>query len=508
MGSNYRKPNRENLKDEKSLTRYLSDGMTSSSGPMRTSASLSDGPQYVTNIFDYNTIISETVNSNDLLQIVNQVTSRGIMSNPALKFFSAYSKNGIAGIGVTGGGEMGGTTSGLPSAGGSTDYASVQVILDTYNAGGDPVEDRTMSEEQKTRALVALEAAKAAGFAGNQLVVIGSIAGRESDWAPTAYNGNADTGDKSYGLWQINMINALGPYRRELFGIATDEELFEPEKAAVAAKKLYDINLSKGEFYDWGPYNGLTPLFSKAKDYVSQIYDIALTNRLITNTQTTTSGTSVGSSSPGSAAGGTLVNTIEEIKLAGQILLGHPNCWMKQSGEFVQLLTSGLSDPSGSKYPYASIRDSAGNCFLFPSLLNLLFKIMCAGFVISSYSNSLRNTTKTNGTPSYHNYGGGIDIFGIGKDTQNGNVYPQAPTVNSQRPIYDELFNLMASWGPDAKPREVGAPWEAYYGANGYFKVYIDPNPTHLHLGFAPEQVGQLCPELKGQTATSNNGPI
>jgi len=62
-----------------------------------------------------------------------------------------------------------------------------------------------------------------------------AVALAESSGNPKAHNGNAKTGDNSYGLWQINMIGSMGPARRRQFDIANNEALFDPQKNADAA---------------------------------------------------------------------------------------------------------------------------------------------------------------------------------------------------------------------------------------------------------------------------------
>ena len=74
-----------------------------------------------------------------------------------------------------------------------------------------------------------------AGFRGETLAVMTAVAMRESRGNPRAHNRNARTGDDSYGLWQINMIGALGPARRASFGITSNEQLFDPATNARAA---------------------------------------------------------------------------------------------------------------------------------------------------------------------------------------------------------------------------------------------------------------------------------
>ena len=51
----------------------------------------------------------------------------------------------------------------------------------------------------------------AVGFEGKALRIAWAIAKKESNGRPLAFNGNAKTGDSSYGVYQINMIGDLGP---------------------------------------------------------------------------------------------------------------------------------------------------------------------------------------------------------------------------------------------------------------------------------------------------------
>lgn len=86
---------------------------------------------------------------------------------------------------------------------------------------------------------VAYEALQA-GFQGDDAVIAVAVAMVESGGNINALNDNPATGDLSYGLWQINMIGALGPERRKLFGIANNEQLFGSAVNAKAAKILRD----------------------------------------------------------------------------------------------------------------------------------------------------------------------------------------------------------------------------------------------------------------------------
>lgn len=103
-----------------------------------------------------------------------------------------------------------------------------------------------------------------AGFRGEDLVKALAISHRESGgWNSNALNPNSKTGDLSYGLFQINMIGDLGPYRRQLFGIDENEDLYDPVTNAKAAFKLYQYRKKEGKdpFYDWGGYKGKEATF-------------------------------------------------------------------------------------------------------------------------------------------------------------------------------------------------------------------------------------------------------
>jgi len=91
------------------------------------------------------------------------------------------------------------------------------------------------------------------GFKGNDLIVAWAVAKKESNGRPLAFNGNHKTGDSSYGMFQINMIDTLGPDRRTKFDLDSNAELFNPVKNAEIA--YYMTN--GGE--DWSSWKGITP---------------------------------------------------------------------------------------------------------------------------------------------------------------------------------------------------------------------------------------------------------
>lgn len=100
---------------------------------------------------------------------------------------------------------------------------------------------------------------KTVGFEGLGLKQAWSIAKRESNGRPLAYNGNRNTGDNSYGLFQINMIGNLGPERLEKFDLESNKELFDP---VTNAEITY--HMTKGGS-DWSSWKGMTP---RAKEFL------------------------------------------------------------------------------------------------------------------------------------------------------------------------------------------------------------------------------------------------
>lgn len=90
-----------------------------------------------------------------------------------------------------------------------------------------------------------------AGWRGKDAQTAVAIARAESsfDTMETNFAGR----DHSYGLWQINMKDDLGPARRKQFGIASNEALFDPVQNARAAFAIYKA--AGNRFTDWSTYN-------------------------------------------------------------------------------------------------------------------------------------------------------------------------------------------------------------------------------------------------------------
>ena len=98
----------------------------------------------------------------------------------------------------------------------------------------------------------------AVGFEGKALRTAWAIANRESSGRPLAYNGNRNTGDSSYGIFQINMLGNLGVARKEKFNLRSNVLLFDP---VINAEITY--YMTKGGT-DWSAWKGLTP---RAKEF-------------------------------------------------------------------------------------------------------------------------------------------------------------------------------------------------------------------------------------------------
>jgi hypothetical protein len=96
------------------------------------------------------------------------------------------------------------------------------------------------------------------GFEGKALKTAWAIAMRESHGRPMSYNGNRNTGDSSYGIFQINMLGSLGKDRKEKFNLKSNVLLFDPTINAEIAYYMTDGGKN------WSAWKGLTP---KAKEY-------------------------------------------------------------------------------------------------------------------------------------------------------------------------------------------------------------------------------------------------
>ena len=130
----------------------------------------------------------------------------------------------------------------------TTDNASKEVFLVSKAKKLESFENKVSLTDLELKELLSL-----VGFKGQDLVVAWAVAKKESNGRPLAFNGNYKTGDSSYGMFQINMIDNLGPDRRTKFDLESNAELFNPVKNAEIA--YYMTN--GGE--DWSSWKGITP---------------------------------------------------------------------------------------------------------------------------------------------------------------------------------------------------------------------------------------------------------
>jgi Lysozyme like domain len=121
-----------------------------------------------------------------------------------------------------------------------SDGGGTSVVPSVTSASGSyPTKAPTASAKvPKGKSAKLLRHLEGAGFKGEGLRKAYAVAMRESGGRPSAYNGNSATGDKSYGLFQINMIGNLGKARMKQLGLSSYEDLLDPTINARAAYQM------------------------------------------------------------------------------------------------------------------------------------------------------------------------------------------------------------------------------------------------------------------------------
>ena len=128
--------------------------------------------------------------------------------------------------------------------------------------------DRFSNETYKHSEMLAASDLKdllwAVGFEGTALKTAWAIARVESNGRPLALNDNTRTGDKSYGIFQINMLGNLGDDRKEKFELVSNKELFDP---VTNAEITYYMTKGGKDWSSWpnsiGKARNLIPEFPK-----------------------------------------------------------------------------------------------------------------------------------------------------------------------------------------------------------------------------------------------------
>ena len=92
---------------------------------------------------------------------------------------------------------------------------------------------------------------RGAGATHDEAVMLTAISKGESGWNTQAHNPDRSTGDNSYGLLQINMIEKYQASRLKQHGLPNNEALFNPfTNARVALTMLRQ----RGDYNDWTIY--------------------------------------------------------------------------------------------------------------------------------------------------------------------------------------------------------------------------------------------------------------
>ena len=102
----------------------------------------------------------------------------------------------------------------------------------------------------------------AVGFEGQALRYAWAIAMKESRGNPLSHNGNRETGDNSFGLFQVNMIDSLGQDRRDKFSLEYNAQLLNP---VVNAEIAYHMSKQGKNWIAWKGVNN--PV---VKDWLAQ----------------------------------------------------------------------------------------------------------------------------------------------------------------------------------------------------------------------------------------------
>lgn len=136
--------------------------------------------------------------------------------------------------------EVGGSASGAPAVdfskppGSQSSVDATAAGVPAASGGAGSVDPKQLYAELKAQGVDPVHAA-----------ALVAIAGRESGYSPTAHNGNASTGDNSYGLFQINLIN--GEHSQ-----FSPEQLSTAQGSITAAAQL----VKSGGLQPWGGYRG------------------------------------------------------------------------------------------------------------------------------------------------------------------------------------------------------------------------------------------------------------
>jgi hypothetical protein len=118
----------------------------------------------------------------------------------------------------------------------SFERGDYEIIKSAYNR-------KTMLSDKELIAIL-----KKAGFDGYELKYAWAIVVKESTKRPMALNRSSNC----YGLFQINMTGAMGPARREKYGLSSNEDLYDP---LTNAKIAYQMSNGGKNWSAWSTKN-------------------------------------------------------------------------------------------------------------------------------------------------------------------------------------------------------------------------------------------------------------
>lgn len=88
-----------------------------------------------------------------------------------------------------------------------------------------------------------------AGLSQENAILASAVAMAESGGNQAKVTRDSD--DESYGLWQINMLGSMGPARRALYGLKSNNDLLDP---ATNAHVMSAISAQGRNWSAWGAY--------------------------------------------------------------------------------------------------------------------------------------------------------------------------------------------------------------------------------------------------------------
>ena len=139
-----------------------------------------------------------------------------------------------------------------------------------------PIIDSTVKQVSQTQLAGLL---RQEGVKEDLIPTMVAISQAESGLNPRALNPDRSTGDYSFGLYQINMIDEpgymLGAERRRNLGLKANEELYDPKTNVRAAKSILDSQgLGAWSVYKSGAYKKYLPGAQKAAGVSSSVPEL------------------------------------------------------------------------------------------------------------------------------------------------------------------------------------------------------------------------------------------